>query len=378
MARQHRLLLNPTLPYRLNWDICYRIFIVISIAFLIFACDRGKDKVFKETRSAMYTITSITIVSGSQENADKAIKAAYKEIAYLEHLLNFYSEDSEISAINKNAGASPVKVAKETFEIIAKALSVSDNTDGAFDITVGPLVRLWDFKKAGMPQKKQMDSMMKLIGYKNIVLNTERSTVFLVKKGMQIDLGAIIKGYAADKAVETLHKSGIKAGIVTIGGEVKTFGKKPDGTSWNVGITHPRPTQGSYEQIMPPLPPSTFRKEEILAVVRLSDLSISTSGDYEKFFISNGQWYHHIIDPKTGYPAYACQSVSVIASEAALTDAYATGIFVLGPKRGMEILKKLGIDGVIIDNNGKIHVTAGLKDMIEFSDPGLLRSTLYY
>jgi thiamine biosynthesis lipoprotein len=184
-------------------------------------------------------------------------------------------------------------------------------------------------------------------------VDKEKSTVFLKKRGMQMDLGGIIKGYAADRAVEVLGKNGIKSGIVAVAGDIRIFGKRPDGGLWNVGIQNPRQESD---------------KDEIIAAIGLSDAGISTSGDYQRFFIKDGKRYHHLLNPRTGYPAYNCQSVTVITRDTAFTDAFATGIFIIGHEKGMDVLKKLGFDGIIVDRDGKIHSTEGIKDKIKWSN----------
>lgn len=299
----------------------------------------------------MYTIVSITIFSDSKEKAKKAIDEAFKELDRIADLLNFYSEKSEISEINKNAGIKPIRVSPETIEIIKKALFVSENTEGAFDMTIGPIVRLWDFKGKKLPNDRDIKEKLKLIGYKNIIVDEKSGTVFIKKKGVQIDLGGIIKGYGADKVVELLKRRGIDAGLVAIGGEIKTFGERPDKKPWTIGIQNPR--QKSAE-------------DEVIAIVRSqSDIAISTSGDYEKYFILNNVRYHHLLDPKTGYPAYGNRSVTIISKESSLSDAFATGIFILSPEKGLKVLKKLDLEGVIIDKDGKIFISNGLKGKIE-------------
>jgi thiamine biosynthesis lipoprotein len=184
-----------------------------------------------------------------------------------------------------------------------------------------------------------------------IVLDKARSVVELGKKGMLMDLGAIAKGYAADRAVEALKKQGIRAGLVAVAGDIKAFGLKPDGKPWRVGIRNPR---------------QKGKDDEILATVEIRDLAISTSGDYERFFIVDGERFHHILDPGTGYPARGCQSVSVMAKDAVSTDSFSTAVFVLGPRKGMELLERLGMEGMIVDREGKMHFTRGMKERLEF------------
>jgi len=321
----------------------------ILLLFLVNSCSPNKDKMYKETRIALYTVVTVTIYSDSRQKANTAIDSAFKELDGLGRLLNFYSEDSEVSMINRYSGIKPVKVSKETLEVIDKALSISRSTDGAFDITIGAIVKLWDFEKQILPDDKLIKEKLKLVGYKSVIVDKERSTVFLQKKGMQIDLGGIEKGYATDRAVNVLKQNGITAGIIAVGGEVKPFGIKPDGEPWRVGIKNPN---------------RKGKEDDVFAVVTLTGKAISTSGGYEKFFIKDGKWYHHILNPATGYPAYECQSVSVIANDA--PDGFPTGIFVLGPQKGMQVLKKLGLDGVIVDKNGEAFVTEGIKDKVQY------------
>lgn len=291
----------------------------------------------------------MTVVSSSPEKAQEAIEAAFTEMERLGSLLNFYSDESELSLINRKAGVEAVKASDDTMEIMGKAVFASEQTDGAFDPTVGPVVKLWDFQEKRIPDEKSIREKVKEIGYRHIVLDKEKGTVYLDRKGMQIDLGGIVKGFAADKAVAVLRREGISSGIVSVGGEVRAFGKRPDGEMWNVGVKNPR-QQGS--------------DDELIAAVRLLDRAASTSGDYEKFFEKDGIRYHHILDPKTGYPVSLCRSVTVIAPEAAMTDAFATGVFVLGPQRGLALLKKLDFEGIIVGSDGAILVTDGLKDKV--------------
>ncbi len=192
------------------------------------------------------------------------------------------------------------------------------------------------------------------MGYKNIIVDADASTVFLAKPGVEIDLGGIIKGFAADKAVEVLRKNGIDDGLVAVAGDIKTFGQQIDGGPWRIGIQNPRQEKDD---------------DQLLATVDLQTNGISTSGDYQRFFIENGIRYHHLLDPKTGFPARLCQSVTIIAPTATLSDSLATGIFVLGPEKGMATLARLGIDGVIVDINGKVLVTEGIKKAIHFVRP---------
>jgi FAD:protein FMN transferase len=311
---------------------------MFASAFLLLVsltgCDMQKSNVFKETRQSMHTIVTITVVTDSNEKANKAIEESFTELDGIASLLNFYSETSELSAINRNAGIAPVKVSRETLELIDKSVYVSKMTEGGFDVTVGSLVKLWDMKKRIVPDKKTIDETRKNVGYQNIVIDKTASTIFIKKKGVSIDLGGIVKGYAADRVVETLQRHGIKSGIAQVGGEVRTFGKRPNGTPWTVGIQNPRQKGG----------------DGIIATIDVSDKALSTSGDYNKYFEKDGRRYHHLIDPKTGYPASNCGSATVLADNGTTSDGFSK-LFVLGPEKGIAAAKKAGVEVVFIDCN---------------------------
>lgn len=316
------------------------IFILLVCTSLIGCSER--EHVFKETRSAMHTITTITLSVKNQDEAKKAIDEAFLEIQRLEKILNYYDTNSEISKINNHAGIRPVMVSNETFEVIEKSIKAAEITDGGFDITAGPLIKLWDFKSKKIPHEKSIKKAISLVGYKSIILNKYDNTVFIKRKGMEINLGGIIKGYAAEKVADLLRSKGIKGGIVSIGGDIKTFGLKPDKKGWLVGIQNPRPKND---------------KDELVGAVELSDKCISTSGDYEKFFEADGKRYHHILDLKTGYPSRGIISITVVTDDGAMCDALSTGLFTMGVDKAKEVMKKYAIDGLIIDDEGRTHKT---------------------
>lgn len=299
----------------------------------------------------MDTLVTITVASGSKDKAEKAIDKAFLEIEKLEKLSNFFSPDSEITRINKSAGISEVKVSSDILDLLNKALYVSENTGGAFDVTIGPLISLYDFHENIHPEQSAIKKNIALVNYKGLLIDRDKSTVFLRKNGMLVDPGGIAKGYAADRVVDVLKQNGISSGIVAVAGDIKTFGHKPDGRPWKIGIRHPRAKDG---------------EDDIMATIELSDMAISTSGDYERFFVSEGIRYHHLLSPKTGHPVRECRSVTVITKEGASADAFATGVFVLGPEEGMKVLKKMRFEGVIVDSGGNLHTTPGIRGKIEF------------
>jgi thiamine biosynthesis lipoprotein len=298
----------------------------------------------------MGTIVEITLTGDDEETARKAALQAFQEIKRIEHLMSPWIESSDVSRINRAAGKEWAKVSVETLEVVGKAREVSELSEGGFDITVGPLVQLWrKAKERGIPPEMgDVKKTLNLVNFKNLVVNPE-GKILLKKKGMEIDLGGIAKGYAVDKAFDLLISLGYKNLIVNAGGDLRVGGTKLD-QPWSIGIQHPR------------------ESEKIIARISISDAAIATSGDYEKFFIHEGKRYHHILNPKDGFPAEGCQSVSMIYKEGMMADALATAVFVLGPEKGYSLCQRLeDVNCLIIDKAGKIILSPSLKDRISFS-----------
>jgi thiamine biosynthesis lipoprotein len=321
--------------------------IVVLIVFPITAY--AGEGVFKKSKTLMGTEVDITVVSADEKKAYTAIEAAFAEIRRIEELMSTYIPESQISKINSAAGKKAVKVDEELIRLIKRAIEYAEMTEGGFNIAVGPLIKLWKVAEGGnIPGSEEIKRAKEIINYKDIVVEEKKSAVYLRKKGMAIDLGGIAKGYASDRAEIVLKKNGIISGIVAVAGDINAFGKKADGNKWRIGIQHPR------------------KKDAFLGIFELEDEAVSTSGDYERFFIKDGKRYHHIIDTKTGVPAGKCQSVTIVAKEATATDALSTGIFVMGPEKGMELIERLSdVEGIIIDAKGNIAVSSGLKNRIK-------------
>jgi thiamine biosynthesis lipoprotein len=313
--------------------------VLISLA----AC-APEESTYRKSSIIMDTLVTITVVSDSRQEAEDALEAAFDEIRRLEELLSFWTEDSEIAAIYQNAGVRPVRVSPETLEVVERSLHIAEKTGGAFDPTVGPVMRLWDFREKRMPAKKEIEGKLGLVDYRKVVVDREDSTVYLEAKGMSFDTGGIAKGYAVDRAVEVLKERGMESGLVAIAGDIRGFGPR----KWRIGIRDPR---GEGD-------------EDVMAVLELKDRAVSTSGDYERYFALEGKRYHHLLDPETGLPARGVWSASVIAGEAVLTDGFSTGIFVMGPDRGLALLESLGMEAVVVAEGGDAHTTSGIRDRI--------------
>jgi thiamine biosynthesis lipoprotein len=298
----------------------------------------------------MGTIADITAVASSEAIAQEAITAGFREIRRLEQLLSTWIETSELSRVNAAAGRVPVAVSPETFELLARAVEIGALTGGAFDITVGPAVRLWKVTEADrVPTMMELAIATQYVDYRLLRLDREQRTAFLEKPGMQIDIGGIGKGYAAEHTAAVMREAGATGGLIGIAGDFRIFGRRADGTAWPVGIQHPR------------------RPDVVLATFESVDEAISTSGDYERFFFKDGIRYHHILDPRTLTPARLCQSVTIVASDATTADGLATGVFVMGPDLGMALVERLGIAAVIVDSQGRVTISSRLRDRVRLT-----------
>ena len=321
-------------------------FLLFILPILLLSCSRPTNT-YKRSQLLMGTIVDITVVSDDEKKADEAIDAGFGEIKRLEQLMSTYIPDSNLSKINDSAGVLPVKADREVIYLIKKGIEFGDLTDGSFNITIGPLVKLWGIPEKGefIPGKKEIEQLIPVIDYRNIQIDEVKGEVFLKKKGMKIDLGGIAKGYAADRAIVILKEKGIDNAIVAVAGDVKAIGKRPDGKAWHIGVRHPR------------------EKEKILGTIDLTDMAVSTSGDYERFFIKNDILYHHILDPRTGEPSRRSQSVTIIARDGIVADALSTGVFVLGPETGMALIERMqDMEGIIVDSTGKLFASSGMKE----------------
>ncbi|MCS6304292.1 MAG: FAD:protein FMN transferase [Nitrospira sp.] len=301
--------------------------------------------IVKRTQIHMGTLVTITVVAFDKDVGYRAIQAGFDEVTRLEQLLSTWRPDSELSHVNAEAGLQPVRVSRETLELVVRSMEMAQLTDGGFNIAVGPAMEAWSFtERQHIPSDEELQQLQPLVDWTNIQINKEARTIFLPHKGMRVDIGGIGKGYAADRVVEEMKRVGAQSGVVALSGDIKTFGVLPKRDGFPVGIKHPR------------------EDEAVIAVIDLKDEAISTAGDYERFFERDGVRYHHILDPQTLRPARGCQSVTVIAKEGAVADGLDTGVFVLGPTRGLELVERLpDVEAIIIDDEGRVTVSSGLR-----------------
>ncbi len=301
---------------------------------LITGCAKKPTEVY-DARVMLGTVVEIKIVDADPQKARQALSAAFNEISRIEKLMSHFDRDSVLSQLNKRGYSTN----QELSALILQAVEISRISDGGFDVTVGPLMNLWDFKAKvpRVPTIQQIRQALANIGYKKIDFDSNKNRI-MIKKGIDIDLGGIAKGYATDKAVAILQKEGIGTALVNAGGDIRAIGDR----EWHIGLKNPR-------------------GKDILASIIVKNRAVVTSGDYERYFIKGGRRYHHILDPHTGYPAEQCQSVTVIAPSASAAVALAKGIFVAGPAKGLAIASSQPqTETIIIDTQGRLHVSTGL------------------
>ncbi|HBT48692.1 MAG: ApbE family lipoprotein [Caldanaerobacter subterraneus] len=327
-------------------------FLIFTTMGVLSGCSSKNLQPISDTQFALDTYCTITIYDKVPK---KVLDDGFKAIKDIEEKMSVTIENSEVSEINKNAGVKPVKVSPDTFYVIKKAVHFSEVEKGYFDITVGPIVNLWNIgtDKARIPSPEEIKAKLPLVNYKDIILDEKNMTVMLKNKGMSIDLGGIAKGYAADKVAEVLKKEGVKHAIINLGGDVLTIGTKPDGSNWRIGIQTPFKPRGEY-----------------LGIVEVAEKAVVTSGVYERYFEKDGKLYHHILNPFTGYPADThLYSVTIITDTSIDGDALAK-IFVLGLDKGLKLAESLkGVEAIFVTDDKKVYITSGLRGNFKITDP---------
>ncbi|MGK0218971.1 MAG: thiamine biosynthesis lipoprotein [Planctomycetota bacterium] len=302
----------------------------------------AQDVLRERQFSAMGTDVSIEAIGPDSALLERALEAAEQELRRVEDLATSW-RDSPLTRLNAAAGSGSHPVPPELAALVARGLALGELTNGAFDVTFASVGKLWDFKAKPpvLPTPEQVTDALKAVGYERVRIDLDASTIEL-PAGTRLGLGGIAKGYGVDRAMRVLLEHGIEHGIVNAGGDMKVLGTR-FGESWRIAIKHPR------------------EREKVLAMVPISNLCMVTSGDYERFFEHEGTRYHHILDPRTGYPATGGMSVTVIAPEAGFADALATALAVIGPERGIPLVEGLErVECLIVDMQGELHSTSGL------------------
>lgn len=323
--------------------------IILVFLFLLVGCSSNKTNNVKlETGYKLGTVVKIKIYD---QEAKKLIKESFELLDEVENKMSSHIAESEINKINRQAGQQVVKVSADTYYVLKKALKYARLSQGVFDPTVGPLVRLWRIgtKEEQIPQEKELKKRLKLVDYSELKLKSE-GRVFLTKEGMKLDVGGIAKGYAADKIIDYLKEKDVQSAYIDIGGNVSVLGSKPDNDFWQVGIQDPKKDRG-----------------KVLAAIGVKDKTIVTSGNYERYFMKNGKRYHHLLNPNTGYPARKdIISATVVTNNSLQADALSTAVYILGSKEGLSLINKLDdVEALLVTRNNRIYLTSGLKGQVE-------------
>ena len=321
------------------------------LTFVLFwtACTR-EDKLhkIKKTDFAMGTIVRITVLDSSEENARHALDLAFQEINRIGSLFYKGNPQSPIYKFNHRQ-RDKIQMPPEVLKLIARSQKISRATKGSFDMTIEPLLHLYKFSGDSLkpPEKPVIDSIKEQVGYQNITVDLENRTISARDKHIRLATGGNAKGYAVDRVIAILDSLNVDGALVNAGGDLRVL-PRSDGKKWTIGIQHPR------------------KINQTIAVIAIDSGAVTTSGDYEQYYIHEGKRYHHILNPKTGYPARASRSTTVIALTAELADALATGLFILGYQKGMKVLEQFtDCQAFWIDSTGQQHSSIGLVKFLQ-------------
>jgi len=306
-----------------------------------------------------YSLGTIINLRVQGVQAKQAIEDSLEKLNDIDDKMSAFKKDSEISKINLKAGVTSQIISKDTYLVIKEALRYSKLLDGAFDPTIRPLVSLWNIgtAKEKIPEKCEIDEGLKLVNYKDVILNDSNYSIMLKAEKQSLDLGGIAKGFAADEIRDIFYKYSISSALIDLGGNIFALGSKEDGTPWRIGIQNPFKDRG-----------------EFMGVVSVNTKSVVTSGNYERYFIKGGKRFHHIIDPKTGYPSDSkIISATIISDNSINGDGLSTGVYIIGIDKAMELIESIsGVDAIFITEDKKTYITSGIKDSFEITNEEFL------
>jgi len=318
-------------------------YVLLTLSYLI--CTNSYAQWFQEHKSIMGTEIRVKFwLDESNTNGKVLLKKVIQEMHRIDNLMSPFKKESELSKINRLAASQAVTISDELFYLIKKSIEISRLTQGAFDITFASVGNLYDYRRNKKPSQKQILKNLKQINFQYLKLDENYKSIKFEQDGVVIDLGGIAKGHAVDKSITILTKNGVKHGLISAGGDTRIIGDHR-GRSWLTGIRHPR------------------KPNKSAIVIPLKDIAISTSGDYERYFLADGERFHHIISPKTGKSIKSVQSVSVIGPDSTTCDALSTSLFILGSKKALTLINRIAnFDAIIIDSNGKLLFSDGLQN----------------
>lgn len=315
---------------------------LLALGCLFFVSLAVHAQWFKDEQAIMGTSITVELWHNDAQVAHQCIKKVMDEMHRIDATMSPFRHDSALSHINREAALKPVTISQELYNLIKRSIAVSKLSQGSFDITFASVGEKYNYRRKIKPTDLEITKGLKHIDYRHLLLDDKHRTIRFASSGVKIDLGGIAKGYAVDNSIAILQQCGIQQAMVSAGGDSRLLSDKR-GRPWMTGIRDPRSEQGS------------------ILVIPLSNTAISTSGDYERYFIQDGIRYHHILSPKTGKPVHSTRSATVIGPDATTTDALSTTLFILGPNRGLDLAESLAdIEAVIIDAKGRIHYSSGL------------------
>jgi len=323
---------------------------LLLVAAVTGSCAADARQLVDRSFVSMGSSLQVAIWTSDEANAAAAAEQVFSEFERLESLLSIWKDGSDVVRLNAAAGRVPVAISRETIDVLAAARMASEMTDGKFDITFGALSDIWKFdhdQDNTIPDRASIEKRLPLVDYRAVQVNAAKATAFIVRPGVRIHLGGIGKGYAVDRAVRILTDRGFADFLIQAGGDTYAAGTN-NGSPWTLGIADPRGTH------------------EAFAAVQVRDATVSTSGDYERGFVEDGVRYHHLIDPDRGEPARGCRSVTIVADRAMTADVLSTGVFIMGPSAGMDLIERLpNVEGVIVTASNEVLVSSGLKGRID-------------
>ncbi len=318
---------------------------LLCIAMLT-ACQNSDEN--KKVSKDIFAMDTYMTVTAYGKNAENGVNKAVDEINRLETVLSAEKQESDIYKLNETGSGT---LSTDTKNIVSKALEINKTTNGAFDISIYPLMVKWGFitQKYNVPSKNEISKLLKDVDSSKIIFD-EKSGNIKLKENMKIDLGGIAKGYTSNRVMQIFKECGVKSGLVSLGGNVQALGTKTDGTAWQIAIENPD------------------KSSDYIGVVSVKDKAVITSGGYERYFEKNGKTYHHILDPETGYPAESgVKSVTIVSDDGTLADALSTSLFVMGKEKALDYWRehKNEFDTVLVEDNGDITITGGLEKIFK-------------
>lgn len=322
-------------------------FRLTTVFFLLYPFSLCAEVWISAQQPVMGTLIRTEVLARDKRAGERAVEQVFEEMHRVDRQMSPYKERSELSRVNRLASSSPVPISLELFTLLKRAVDISILSAGSFDISYASAGKLYDYRAAKRPTNTELANVLPAINYRHLQLDSQAVSLYFKRPGVYIDLGGIAKGHAVDRAIARLQKMGIEHAMVSAGGDSRFIGQR-DGSPWVVGIKDPR------------------QRDAVIARLPLMDIAISTSGDYERFFIHDGERFHHILNPRSGTSAKGLRSVSVLGPEATMTDALATAVFVMGLKKGMELINSLELyDAVLVGKSGSLHFTDQLVSAVE-------------